>query len=107
MPLPLLPTPRHQNCAPGAASGNISECNTRCCGQTAQHPILESLDALADELREHKYGEYYLCQWVNHTVLPLSCVDLNLTRILSKVAIECLAKVDEYEVVWEVQASVL
>ena len=34
-------------------------------------------------------------------------MDLNLTRILSKVAIECLAKVDEYEVVWEVQVSVL
>jgi len=26
----------------------------------------ESLSALEAELREPKYGEYYLCQWVNH-----------------------------------------
>ena len=30
----------------------------------------ESLEAMENELREPKYGEYYLCQWVNiHTVL--------------------------------------
>ena len=27
-------------------------------------PSEESLEALAGELREPKYGEYYLCQWV-------------------------------------------
>ena len=106
MPLPLLPAPRHQNRALGAAGGNISEHDTRCCGQTAQHPSPESLDALANELREPKYGEYYLCQWVNHAAPPLSCVDLNPTGILSKVTIERLAQVDEYKVVQEVQASV-
>ena len=105
MPLPLLPMPRHQNHAPGAAGGDISEHDTRCCGQTSQHPSPESLDALADELREPKYGEYYLCQWVNHATPPLSCVDLDLTGILSKVAIKHLAQVDEYEVMQEVQAS--
>jgi len=26
----------------------------------------DSLEALGAELREPKYGEYYLCQWVNH-----------------------------------------
>jgi vacuolar protein sorting-associated protein 45 len=31
-------------------------------------PSVESLEALADELKEPKYGEYYLCQWVNHAV---------------------------------------
>jgi hypothetical protein len=25
----------------------------------------DSLGALEDELKEPKYGEYYLCQWVN------------------------------------------
>jgi len=30
----------------------------------------ESLEAMENELREPKYGEYYLCQWVIiHTVL--------------------------------------
>lgn len=33
-------------------------------------PSAESLEALADELKEPKYGEYYLCQWVNHAVSP-------------------------------------
>ncbi|EJD54450.1 Sec1-like protein [Auricularia subglabra TFB-10046 SS5] len=47
----------------------------------------ESLDALAAELREPKYGEYYLY----------------FSNILSKAAIERLADVDEYEVVREVQ----
>ncbi|KZW00541.1 Sec1-like protein [Exidia glandulosa HHB12029] len=47
----------------------------------------ESLGALAAELREPKYGEYYLY----------------FSNILSKAAIERLADVDEYEVVREVQ----
>ncbi|KDQ62502.1 hypothetical protein JAAARDRAFT_121394 [Jaapia argillacea MUCL 33604] len=47
----------------------------------------ESLEALEDELREPKYGEYYLY----------------FSNILSKTAIERLAEVDEYEVVKEVQ----
>ena len=29
----------------------------------------ESLGALEAELREPKYGEYYLCQWVNAILL--------------------------------------
>lgn len=47
----------------------------------------ESLEALESELREPKYGEYYLY----------------FSNVLSKTAIERLAEVDEYEVVREVQ----
>lgn len=50
-------------------------------------PHEESLEALEAELREPKYGEYYLY----------------FSNILSKTAIERLADVDEYEVVKEVQ----
>lgn len=50
-------------------------------------PTPETLDALADELREPRYGEYYLY----------------FSTILSKAAIERLAEADEYEVVREVQ----
>ncbi|KAG9227729.1 hypothetical protein CCMSSC00406_0000625 [Pleurotus cornucopiae] len=46
----------------------------------------ESLAALESELREPKYGEYFLCH-----------------NVLSKTVIERLAQVDEYEVVKEVQ----
>jgi hypothetical protein len=48
----------------------------------------DSLEALATELKEPKYGEYYLY----------------FSNILTKTAIERLAEVDEYEVVKEVQA---
>ncbi|KAF9049477.1 Sec1-like protein [Hymenopellis radicata] len=51
------------------------------------HASEESLEALALELREPKYSEYYLY----------------FTNILSKTVIELLAEVDEYEVVREVQ----
>ncbi|KAF8895370.1 Sec1-like protein [Infundibulicybe gibba] len=47
----------------------------------------DSLEALEEELREPKYGEYYLY----------------FSNILSKTAIERLAEVDEYEIVREVQ----
>ncbi|PPQ72304.1 hypothetical protein CVT24_004581 [Panaeolus cyanescens] len=47
----------------------------------------ESLEALEDELKEPKYGEYYLY----------------FSNVLTKSAIERLASVDEYEVVREVQ----
>ncbi|KIM89158.1 hypothetical protein PILCRDRAFT_2438 [Piloderma croceum F 1598] len=50
-------------------------------------PSEDSLEALEVELREPKYGEYYLY----------------FSNILSKAAIERLAEVDEYEVVREVQ----
>lgn len=50
-------------------------------------PVPESLEALAEELKEPKYGEYYLY----------------FSNILTKVAIERLAEVDEYEVVQEIQ----
>ena len=48
------------------------------------HPSPDRLGALADELREPKYGEHYLCQWVNHAAPPLSCVDLDLTGIFRR-----------------------
>ncbi|KAF7985600.1 hypothetical protein HWV62_3903 [Athelia sp. TMB] len=50
-------------------------------------PSEDSLEALEAELREPKYGEYYLY----------------FSNILSKAAIERLAEMDEYEVVREVQ----
>ncbi|KAG8721926.1 vacuolar protein sorting-associated protein 45 [Ceratobasidium sp. 394] len=50
-------------------------------------PSEESLEALGEELKEPKYGEYYLY----------------FSNTLSKVAIERLAEQDEYEVVREVQ----
>ncbi|KAI0695976.1 Sec1-like protein [Cytidiella melzeri] len=50
-------------------------------------PSEDSLEALEMELREPKYGEYYLY----------------FSNILSKTSIERLADVDEYEVVREVQ----
>ncbi|KAG9096034.1 vacuolar protein sorting-associated protein 45 [Ceratobasidium sp. 370] len=50
-------------------------------------PNEESLEALGEELKEPKYGEYYLY----------------FSNTLSKVAIERLAEQDEYEVVREVQ----
>lgn len=70
----------------------------------------DSLEALANELREPKYGEYYLCQWVNHpsssSATPaLMQPQTDFSNILSKTAIERLAEVDEYEVVKEVQVS--
>ncbi|KDN51600.1 hypothetical protein RSAG8_00145, partial [Rhizoctonia solani AG-8 WAC10335] len=50
-------------------------------------PSESSLEALGEELKEPKYGEYYLY----------------FSNALSKVAIERLAEQDEYEVVKEVQ----
>jgi len=69
----------------------------------------ESLEALEEELKEPKYGEYYLCQLVNLlrynvallVILIVHCLDFS--NILGKSAIERLAQVDEYEVVREVQ----
>lgn len=71
----------------------------------------DSLEALEAELREPKYGEYYLCQWVNHWDAQPSSLKYVLhsisdfSNILTKTAIEILAKADEYEVVREVQVS--
>lgn len=75
----------------------------------------DSLAALEDELKEPKYGEYYLCQWVNLVWFASckwrgqtdrnECVDFS--NVLSKTAIERLAQVDEYEVVREVQVCSL
>ncbi|KAG2010228.1 vacuolar protein sorting-associated protein 45, variant 2 [Coprinopsis cinerea AmutBmut pab1-1] len=50
-------------------------------------PSEDSMDALSEELKEPKYGEYYLY----------------FSNILSKAAIERLAEMDEFEVVREVQ----
>lgn len=51
------------------------------------HPSEDSLEALEQELKEPKYGEYYLY----------------FSNILTKTAIERLAEADEFEVVREVQ----
>jgi hypothetical protein len=70
----------------------------------------DSLEALQIELSEPKYGEYYLCQWVNYTC-PLhrpdhgSRASADFSNILTKSVIERLAEVDEYEVVREVQVQ--
>jgi len=67
------------------------------------------MEALEAELREPKYGEYYLCQWVNRVGRypccdwPLTVAFLDFSNILTKAKIERLAEVDEYEVVREVQ----
>ncbi|PVG02686.1 putative vacuolar protein sorting protein VpsB [Serendipita vermifera] len=50
-------------------------------------PTPDTMDALAQELREPRYGEYYLY----------------FSNILTKASIERLAEADEYEVVREVQ----
>jgi hypothetical protein len=69
----------------------------------------DSLGALEAELREPKYGEYYLCQWVNAILLWhlvtffVHFVPLDFSNILSKTSIERLADADEYEAVREVQ----
>jgi hypothetical protein len=63
---------------------------------------------MENELKEPKYGEYYLCQSVNLLKL-VQCssnhlnMRLDFSNILSKLAIERLAEADEYEVVREVQ----
>lgn len=75
----------------------------------------DSLGALEAELKEPKYGEYYLCQWVNaislwHLRGPSFfhlCRPLDFSNILTKTAIERLADADEYEAVREVQVSSL
>ena len=69
----------------------------------------DSLGALEAELKEPKYGEYYLCQWVNaisfgtSVALILHLYPLDFSNILTKTAIERLADADEYEAVREVQ----
>ena len=75
----------------------------------------DSLGALEVELKEPKYGEYYLCQWVN--AISFWCLrgpsffhlfrPLDFSNILTKTAIERLADADEYEAVREVQVSSL
>jgi Sec1 family len=69
----------------------------------------DSLGALEAELKEPKYGEYYLCQWVNAISFCHLCgphlYPLDFCNILTKTAIERLADADEYEAVREVQVS--
>ena len=69
----------------------------------------DSLGALEAELKEPKYGEYYLCQWVNAISFWHLCgphlYPLDFSNILTKTAIERLADADEYEAVREVQVS--
>ena len=78
-------------------------------------PSEESFEAVEAELKEPKYGEYYLCQWVAlvsvdvslKSQLPqcsLRCADFS--NILNKSSIERLANADEYEVVREVQVCI-
>lgn len=66
-------------------------------------PNERSLEALSDELREPKYGEYYLCECCASSKECSANNHLDFSNILSKASIERLAEVDEYEVVREVQ----
>lgn len=72
-------------------------------------PSEGSLEAVCAELREPKYGEYYLCQCVDSLSKPtseLTFIDRpDFSSVLSKPSIERLAEVDEFEVVREVQVS--
>lgn len=34
-------------------------------------PTPETLDALFEELKEPRYGEYYLCEWASYSETPL------------------------------------
>lgn len=72
-------------------------------------PSEASIEAVCAELREPKYGEYYLCQCVNSFGKPISELTLvnrlDFSSILSKSLIERLAEVDELEVVREVQVG--
>jgi len=66
-----------------------------------------SIEGVCAELREPKYGEYYLCQCVDsfgELMCELTFVDQpDFSNVLSKSSIERLAEVDEFEVVQEVQ----
>lgn len=67
-------------------------------------PSEQSLEALSDELREPKYGEYYLCESIEELEgIFIFNAEADFSNILSKASIERLAEVDEYEVVREVQ----
>lgn len=70
-------------------------------------PSEASLEAVCAELRDPKYGEYYLCQCVGSfgkPIFELTFVDRpDFSNVLSKSSIERLAEVDEFEVVREVQ----
>jgi hypothetical protein len=70
-------------------------------------PSEDSIEAVCAELREPKYGEYYLCQCVSPlgtSIRELMSVDQpDFSNVLSKSIIERLAEVDELEVVREVQ----
>lgn len=70
-------------------------------------PSESSLEAVCAELREPKYGEYYLCQCVDSFGKPISELTFlgrpDFSNVLSKSSIERIAEVDEFEVVREVQ----
>lgn len=69
-------------------------------------PSEDSISSLELELREPKYGEYYLCQSVGLdwcVAYQLKTRMSDFSNILSKRAIERLAEVDEHEIVREVQ----
>ena len=72
-------------------------------------PSQESLESLAEELREPRYGEYYLCQSVKScytlSIDSVLTMFLDFSNILTKTAIERLAEADEFEVVREVQVQ--
>lgn len=72
-------------------------------------PSEDSIEAVCAELREPKYGEYYLCQCVDSLVSPVSELMFNhlsdFSNVLTKSSIERLAEVDEFEVVREVQVG--
>lgn len=70
-------------------------------------PSESSIEAVCAELREPKYGEYYLCQCVDSFGEPVPGLTFlarpDFSNVLSKSSIERLADVDEFEVVREVQ----
>ena len=72
-------------------------------------PSESSFEAVCAELREPKYGEYYLCQCVDSYGRPVSELTTvnwsDFSNVLSKSSIERLAEVDEFEVVREVQVG--
>jgi vacuolar protein sorting-associated protein 45 len=69
-------------------------------------PSPDSVQNLIDELREPKYGEYYICMLVGIAALLHSAADrapADFSNILRKSSLERLAEADDHEVVRSVQ----
>ena len=68
-------------------------------------PSPESVQFLIDELREPRYGEYNLCEFLNGVILTpkLTGPFSDFSNIIKKSALERLAESDDYEVVRALQ----